>query len=74
MNDIITEINQELRQDRSKALWNKWGLCYRRGGGDCRGCWAASHVGYENSARENAANTYLTAVEAETPRSGSNRR
>jgi hypothetical protein len=26
MNDIITEINQELREERGRALWNKYGI------------------------------------------------
>ena len=69
MNDIITEINQELRQDRSKALWNKYGIYVIAAVVAIVVVVAGrqAYVGYETSTRENAANTYLSAVEAETP-------
>ena len=69
MNDIITEINQELRQDRSKALWNKYGIYVIAAVVAIVVVVAGrqAYVGYETSARENAANSYLSAVEAETP-------
>ena len=69
MNDIITEINQELRQDRGKALWNKYGIYVIAAVIAIVVVVAGrqAYVGYENSTRENAANSYLAAVEAETP-------
>lgn len=67
MNDIINEINQELREDRGKALWNKYGIYViafivaivvvvagRQG-----------YMSYEISARNNAANAYMSALEQE---------
>ena len=66
MNDIITEINQELREERGRALWKKYGhyviafvvaivvvVAGRQG-----------LVAYQDNARTTAANAYLVAVEA----------
>ena len=68
MNDIITEINQELRQDRGKALWNKYGIYVIAGVIAIVVVVAGrqAYVGYETRTRTNAANAYLAAVEAES--------
>ena len=68
MNDIITEINQELRQDRGKALWNKYGIYVIAAVIAIVVVVAGrqAYVGYETSTRTNAANAYLAAVEAES--------
>ena len=68
MNDIITEINQELRQDRGKALWNKYGIYVIAAVIAIVVVVAGrqAYVGYETRTRTNAANAYLAAVEAES--------
>ena len=68
MNDIITEINQELRQDRGKALWNKYGVYVIAAVVAIVVVVAGrqAYVGYEDSTRNNAANAYLVAVEQTT--------
>lgn len=66
MNDIITEINQELREERGRALWKKYGkyvialalaivifVAGRQG-----------LVAYQDNARTTAANSFLAAVES----------
>ena len=67
MNDIITEINQELREDRGRALWKKYGhyviafvlavvmlVAGRQG-----------LIAYQENAQTSAANAYLEAVKAD---------
>lgn len=68
MNNIITEINQELRQDRGKALWNKYGVYVIAAVVAIVVVVAGrqAYVGYEDSTRNNAANAYLVAVEQTT--------
>ena len=66
MNDIITEINQELRQDRGRALWNKYGIYVIAAVIAIVVVVAGrqAYVGYQDSARIDAANAYLSAVES----------
>jgi hypothetical protein len=65
MNDIINEINRELREDRGRELWKKYGryaiafvlavvmvVAGRQG-----------LIAYQNKARSTAANAYLAAIQ-----------
>jgi hypothetical protein len=68
MNDIITEINQELRQDRGRALWKKYGI-YVIGFAVAIVVVVAGRQGlvaYLDGQRIAAANAYFTAVNADT--------
>lgn len=64
MNDIITEINQELRQERGKALWKKYGV-YVIGFAVAVVAMVSGRQGlvaYQDSQRINAAAEYFAAV------------
>ncbi len=64
MNDIITEINQELREERGKALWKKYGV-YVIGFAVAVVVMVSGRQGlvaYQDSQRINAANAYFSAV------------
>ena len=64
MNDIITEINQELRQERGKALWKKYGV-YVIGFAIAVVVMVSGRQGlvaYQDSQRVNAANEYFAAI------------
>jgi hypothetical protein len=68
MNDIITEINQELRQDRGRALWKKYGV-YVVGFAVAIVVVVAGRQGlvaYLDGQRIANANAYFAAVNADT--------
>lgn len=67
MNDIITEINQELREERGRALWNKYGIYVIAAVIAIVIVVAGrqAYVSYEQNARNNAANAYMAALEQE---------
>jgi hypothetical protein len=68
MNDIITEINQELRQDRGRALWKKYGV-YVIGFAIAIVVVVAGRQGlvsYLDGQRIATANAYFAAVNADT--------
>ncbi len=67
MNDIITEINQELREERGKALWKKYGV-YVIGFAVAVIAMVSGRQGlvaYQDSQRMNAATTYYAAITTE---------
>ena len=68
MNDIITEINQELREERGKALWKKYGV-YVIGFAVAVVAMVAGRQGlvaYQDTQRINAANIYFAAISSDT--------
>lgn len=68
MNDIITEINQELREERGKALWKKYGV-YVIGFAVAVVVMVSGRQGlvaYQDSQRVNAANSYFAAISSDS--------
>ena len=68
MNDIINEINQELREERGKALWKKYGV-YVIGFAIAVVVMVSGRQGlvaYQDNQRINAANAYFSAVSSDS--------
>lgn len=65
MNDFINEINQEMREERWRQLWSKYGI-YLIAAVIAVVLFVAGRQGlvaYQENARNNAANSYLAALE-----------